>query len=233
MVLDKKVVQIGLLIAAAYIIIQIMNNESTAEHMDAVVSIPPEIENEKVSQVTNESELHLINVAPSNALTTTAPVTTVSSPSNALTTTVPILSSNSSVSTEMVPSAITTVEGTPLAEAPPLLSVGEDTGEIFNGDPVDMDQIFGTRGTLNPSELIPKTEDAELYGGLQPDPKLNQNFLQNRWSLGIDTTVGKRNYVNDIRGIPQSSIPPLSIVSPWNQSTQMPDLMRKSLADVS
>ena len=90
--------------------------------------------------------------------------------------------------------------------------------------------MFGRRDTLDPAELIPKTQDAELYAGLVPDPKLNQNFLQNRWSLGIDTKIANRNTVQDLRG---AKAVPLTVISPFNQVTQMPDLMRKTLDEVS
>ena len=60
-----------------------------------------------------------------------------------------------------------------------------------------------------------------MYGGFQPDPKLNQNFLQNQWSMGIDASVASKNYVNDLRGLPYAPAMNTAI-SPWNLPTHTP-----------
>jgi hypothetical protein len=56
----------------------------------------------------------------------------------------------------------------------------------------------------------------------------NQNFLSAVQQMGVDTTLSsKRNQSFDIR----DTIPnPISVVSPWNNTTIMPDLERRPLS---
>lgn len=131
-----------------------------------------------------------------------------------------------------VPSPLTSVEETLLAAAPPKLSSSFGEENVFAPTPVDMDALFDRKTSLDPSELIPKVQDSELYAGLQPDPRLNQNFLNNRWSLGIETSISKRNPVHDIRGVPPNPIA-AGFTAIWNAPTILPDVHRKSICDVS
>jgi hypothetical protein len=95
----------------------------------------------------------------------------------------------------------------------------------------DTDSMFNHQGTLNGNDLIPPPDKPELYGDLVPDARLNQNFLQNRFSLGIDVSAPKRNFSNDLRGSPQNPIP-LTQISPFGMPSILPDIYRRSLSDV-
>ena len=86
--------------------------------------------------------------------------------------------------------------------------------------------------SLNPYDLIPQKMSEDIYVDLKPDPNLDQQFLQNRWSLGIDVSKPKRGFINDLRGAPANPTP-LSVISPFQQPTQFPDLYRKSLCEIS
>jgi len=96
--------------------------------------------------------------------------------------------------------------------------------------PYEMDYLKDQR--LNAYDLLPKKDSEDIYADLKPDSKLNQNFLQNRWSLGIDVSKPKRGFINDLRGAPANPTP-LTMVSPFQQPTQFPDLYRKTLGEVS
>jgi hypothetical protein len=233
--LDSKLVQIALVFLAFYVIMQIMNKDLSHENLDTAIT--PE-----------GTGAPTVQVAPAPAATTgvSAPTMSVAavptgSPAPALQPTsldgtasggaqiVPA-GTISTISSGGAPLPLSSTEETLMAAAPPTLP-GESTASSSNVEAVDPDFLFGKRDALEPADLIPKVQDAELYAGLQPDPKLNQNFLQNRWSMGIDVSKPKRGFVNDLRGVPTP--PVLAIVSPWNQSTQVPDLYRKSLGDIS
>jgi hypothetical protein len=250
--IDNKFVQIGLVVLAIYIVMQIMNKDITTENMDTVVTVTPEanaLANVSVAQnpfsgtqvsLTSSPPDTIVNITPaSNSLSATPPV-----PSNALVTqelagsmgaasAIPFVTSapSAAISGSNIPSALTSVEE---AAAPAPLTMAETqvtaNQNIFAPEPTDLDAMFGRRSQIDPADLIPKVQDAELYGGIQPDPKFNQNFLQNRWSHGIDVSKPKRGFVNDLRGSPP--MPQLSVISPFMQPTQMPDLYRKSLAEI-
>ncbi len=254
--IDNKLVQIGLVFLAIYIVMQIMNKNVSTENMDTVVTVTPEsngpanvsvaqnpFSSSQVSLTQNPPDTIInINQPTSGALTSTPPA-----PSNALVTqelagatgaasAVPVVTSapSASITGGNIPSALTSVEETLLAAAPKPLTAAETqvtaNQNIFAPEPVDLDSMFGRRSQIDPADLIPKVQDAELYGGIQPDPKLNQNFLQNRWSYGIDVSKPKRGFINDLRGAP--SAPSIAVISPFNQPTQMMDLYRKSLAEI-
>jgi hypothetical protein len=108
--------------------------------------------------------------------------------------------------------------------------VAVESNNDLNLTGTDVDSLFHHRDTLNPADLIPPTtQEPELYAGMAPDPKLNQNFLQSAWSLGIDASKPKRGYINDLRGARPNPIG--SFV--WQNPTQFPDFYNKTLADVS
>ncbi len=127
-----------------------------------------------------------------------------------------------------VPAPLTSVEEQLLAKAP---AVTAPEVNMFDVAPVDYDEIFERRDELEPADLIPKVDTSELYGDIKSDPTYDQNFLTNSWSMGMETDLGKRDFINDLRG----AVPiPLSIVSPWNNPTKLsPDFQRKSLGDIS
>ena len=233
--LDNKLVHVALVVLALYVIVQIMNKDGASEHLD--------------SAITPEGQAApRVNVVPVTSATAAAPpqisvpAITTGSPAPALQATsidglngagTPVMniSGTALTTTASSPSPVASTEETLLAAAP--VSLPGDSVSDFSTrvEAVDPDFLFGRRTALEPSELIPKTPDAELYAGMQPDSKFNQNFLQNRWSSGIDVSVPKRTFINDLRGVPAP--PALSIVSPWSNPTHSIDLYRKSLAEIS
>jgi hypothetical protein len=259
--LDNKLIQIALVFFAFYVIMQIMNGNVSQENLDTVVTVspeghglPPEVEVRQAltspTQVTVEQGLPttVINVetplSGSHALTSGSPalshalitpeLAASSNVASASATPVTTSAPSAAITGGPTPHALTSVEETLLAAAPK--SVSDEANVVranqltFAPEPTDLDSMFSRRGYTDPADLIPKNPDATLYGGFQPDPKLNQNFLQNRFSLGIDASVGSKIYINDLRGSPAV---PLSVVSPWQQPTVFPDLMRKGLGEVS
>jgi hypothetical protein len=104
--------------------------------------------------------------------------------------------------------------------------VEEEDSSALGVAAMDYDKLFEGTGTLDPSELIPKTLPSDIFGEIKPSPALDQNFLQNSFQLGIQTQSPKRNYVHDIRGAYPN---PISVVSPFLQGTIMPDFHRKVL----
>jgi hypothetical protein len=240
--MDNRLVQIGLVFLAFYVILQIMNKDTSQEHLDSSVQDFPSVSIQQdpfsqaqvsvTQQPPNETVVNVSMPTGSSALTSGVPSTlagaTVSQASaNPVSTSTP-----SSALTNV--SALTSVDETLLAAAPPRLpgdEVKTVNQNIFAPAPSDLDAMFGRRGNLDPTDLIPKVQDAELYAGIKPDPKLNQNFLQNRWSLGIMTDKNSYNMVNDLRGAPPP--PPMSITGVFNQPVKFPDLYRRSLADIS
>lgn len=250
--LDNKLVQIALGLVALYVIMQIMNNGVSQENMDTIVNITPEqngfpdvsVQQAKNSNtsvsVTNQNPFEtVVNISPALSTSVPAGVNSLFTPelngtSNASAKAVVTAAPSAALNTGKQPSALTSVEETLLAAAPkPIageMAASPDMGNVFAAEPTDLESLFGRRGAMNPADLIVKNQDAELYGGIQPDPKMNQNFLMNRFSMGIDVSKPKKGtIVNDLRGAP----PPPAIMSAiWNAPTVMPDLYRKSLADV-
>lgn len=236
--LDNKLVQIALVFLAFYVIMQIMNKNVTQENMDTLVTVSPQ----SGAQIDIQSQNPATVQISAPALTSGAPaaanalVTPELAGSTGAASATPVVTAAPSfaISGGPVPGALTSVEETLLAAAPAESAAGPvnvaANQNIFAPEPTDLDSMFGRRAAMDPADLIPKTQDAELYGGLKPDPKLNQNFLQNRWSLGISVDTPKRNPINDLRGAAPN---PISIVSPFLNITQFPDLYRKSLADIT
>jgi len=229
--LDNRLVQIALFFLAFYVILQMVNGPTAQEHLDAEVSIAAAPGTQTTVSVQPSPALSNTVPAPANSLVTPE-LAAASSTASA----VPVVTSapSAAISTT-VPSPLTSVEETLIAAAPQVLPQDQRAGlqnaNIFAPEPTDLEAMFGRRGYVEPADLIPKTTDAELYAGLVPDPNLNQNFLQNPWSMGIDTSIGKFNAIQDLRGLPYP--PTLSIVSPWQNPTKFPDLYRKSWNDVT
>ncbi len=233
---NQRVVQIALVFLAFYVIMQIVNQNKIQENLDTLVTVDQPSSQVTVqqsplssTQVTVEKnppdtliKLQTPTVSPPSALATSStsakPVAT-DTPSAALT-------------AGKVPSALTSVDNTLVAAAPTGIdsSVTVPGESIFAPEPSDFDALFEKKTVLDPSDLIPKNADVELYGGFKPDPNLDQNFLQNRWSLGIDTSVTKHNFINDLRGAYPN---PITNTGIFNLPTQLPDLHRKSLGDIS
>jgi hypothetical protein len=235
--MDNRLVHVALLVVAVYVIVQIMDKNSAQEHLDAPLVTP------------EGNASPTINVVPVTTAPTTGTPATVSvsaittgSPAPALqpvaldgtnATGQPVvnITGTALTNTASAPLPMASTEESLHAAAPAALP-GESVADFSKTvEAVDPDFLFGRRTALDPSELIPKVADSELYAGLKPDPKLNQSFLQNRWSLGIDVSKPKRGFVNDLRGAPAP--PSISIVSPWGNSSTLPDLQRRSIADVS
>ena len=242
--LDNKLVQIALVVLAFYVILQIMNNHVSQEHLDTVVSVPPS--GQAAVSIAAPGAETLVQVSAPPALSALS--NTVPQPSNGLTTpelaatssaasAIPVVTSSPSAAlTNNIPAPMTAVEEDLVAAAPQSLpedlAMGKQNANIFAPEPTDLDAMFGKRGFVEPSDLIPKvSQDAELYGGFVPDPKNSQNFLTNRWSLGIDVSKPKKGFVNDLRGIPFP--PKLSSLGPFGEVTQFPDLYRKGLGDIT
>jgi hypothetical protein len=204
-----------------------MNNHVSQEHLDTAVSVSPSGTETLVQTL---PALSSTIPQPSNSLTTPELAATSSTASA-----VPVVTSSPSaaLTTQIPATPLTSVEEDLVAAAPKALpedlAMGKQNANIFAPEPTDLDAMFGKRGYIEPSDLIPKVQDAELYGGFKPDPNLNQNFLQNRWSMGIDTSTNSRNFVNDLRGVPY---PPQMASFPWQNPTQFPDLYRKSFDEV-
>lgn len=157
--------------------------------------------------------------ASSSTTAPTAPTVSISQPVSATT---PV---TVSVTTQQAPQP-----------APISTPTESSTGSIpitqngFEAMPLDLDDLFGRRETLSPSDLLPKNDDADLFADVKADPEFDKSFLQNRWLYGIDVSTSKRHYSNDLRGAP----PPVPIVnvSPFNQPTQFPDQYSRSIKDV-
>jgi hypothetical protein len=216
--LDNKIVQIALIFFAFYIVLQIVNDQVSHEHLDSNVApvqtvLPVATSDEPIAS----NDLVTPELAATSSTASANPVVT-STPSAAI--------------TDSVPNPVSSVGYDVVAAAPPVLPEDENqNANLFAPGATEVNNLFGQRNQVEPSELIPKVQDAELYGGLAPNPAMNQNFLNNRWSMGIDTSVGKFNYVNDIRGLPHA--PPMNVVAPWQNPTKLPDLYRKSLESVT
>lgn len=243
---NSSLVQFAIVFFAFYVIWQIINkNSGQTEHMDD--TSPPAALSTNLPTATPAS-----NPSSSGDLTwSTTPPPTVSyatlPPTMSYTdaiATAPKSAFTDSVTTpatfgqvlpaNIINSATPAPSTTPPANQGALDQVSADTtgtsNDIFTAQAADFDALFATKTILNPTELIPKTPDTELYAGIQPDPKLNQNFLQNRWSLGIDVSKPKRGYINDLRG--QSAVP-ITVTSIWNNPTIFPDLYNKNLGEIS
>lgn len=83
-------------------------------------------------------------------------------------------------------------------------------------------------GNFLSSNLLPKDNSkvSEEWGQYAPKDLYGANFLDATKYFGIDT-VGQslRNASHDLRSTPSN---PLKQMSPWNQSTIMPDTMRRA-----
>ncbi|KAJ3280869.1 hypothetical protein HK104_000352 [Borealophlyctis nickersoniae] len=234
--LDNKLVQIALVFVAFYIIMQIMNKNVYQENLDTVVTVSPESSGNTLVQVQSPTPPALTTSIPGVPAAANALVTPELAGSTGNASAVPVVTAapSAAISGAKIPAALTSVEETLLAAAPPTVTNAEVSTKanqnIFAPEPTDLDAMFGRRAALDPAELIPKSQDVELYRNLVPDPKLNQNFLQNRWSLGIAVSKPKRGFINDLHGAAPN---PVAVVSPWGQPTQFPDLYRKSLGEIS
>lgn len=79
--------------------------------------------------------------------------------------------------------------------------------------------------SLLPKPAIPGQQEWEI--GAPNNILANQNFLSATQQMGLDTTLSsKKNQSYDIR----NTIPnPINVVSPWNNTTIMPDLEKRPL----
>jgi len=240
---ENKYVQIFLAILAFYIFTQIVAKKSTTENMDTVVSVPGTT-GEVTIGAHPSSTVSVTNLPGEEKLVTvTPPQATIPAP------TPPLPQANGSAAiAETVPSPVgpapltslhAPAPGSSLSES--TLAVGEQLSgapsaefstEEYNKLPADYSSLFTQRNQLDPADLIPKVEVEDLYGNLKPDPKLDQNFLQNAFSAGISVEETTKNAILDIRGLPPSGPNPRMIVSPWQQPSTFPSSLRKSLADV-
>lgn len=103
-------------------------------------------------------------------------------------------------------------------------------------DPVDGDNLFNRSNTLNMGDLQQTDDTAQppLYSDFKEKPQLNQNFLQNRFSIGLDTSQVKNGRSSlDLRGYPSGAIPALQSISPFLQPSTPLDLYRKGLGDIT
>jgi hypothetical protein len=84
------------------------------------------------------------------------------------------------------------------------------------------------QGQFLSSNLLPKDNSkvAEDWGQFAPKDLYGRNFLDSTKYFGVDT-VGQslRNANQQLRSEPSN---PLQRVSPWNQSTMLPDTMRRA-----
>ena len=224
---NNSLIHLGLFLLTFVIIYKIIYKDSSHENLDSIDNTMYASGAQLPASVLTPSTA--ITVSPANAMTSDQLASTNLSTSGA-----PVVTSvpSGSITGANVPSPLTSVEETLLAAAPPNLpsSTSVGTDNLFAPTPVDMDALFSRNDTLDPADLIPKVNDSELYSGLQPDPRLNQNFLNNRWSLGIDTSISKRSPIYDIRG----ALPnPISASVLFNAPTIIPDVNRRGICDVS
>ena len=219
---NNNLLQIALIVLGFFVMMKIMNQDSSEEHMDTLLTTPnyggDVITSAAITPVAANS-LNTEQLA-ATSLATSAPPVVTSAPSAAIT------GAN-------IPAPLTSVEETLLAAAPPQLPAGAlGTENVFSPTPVDMDSLFA-RHSNDPSDLIPPVDaNAEIFSGMAPNPAMNQNFLNNRWSLGIDTSVSKRNPINDLRGMPPNPIA-AGFTALFNAPVTMVDVHRKSLCDIS
>lgn len=236
--MDNRLVHVALLAVAVYVIVQIMNKNSAQEHLDTPIvstagTSSPTVDIVPASTSTSSGKPAAVSVSaiptgsPAPALQTVSLDGT--NPSGA-----PVvnLSGTALTNTAQTPSPMASTDETLLAAAPASLP-GESIADFSKTvQAVDPDFLFGRRTALDPAELIPKTPSAELYAGIAADPRLSGGeFLQNRWSLGIDASITRHNVVNDLRGSPPA--PALAIVSPWGNPSKTMDVMRRTIAEVS
>jgi hypothetical protein len=258
---ENKLLVFALFFLVFFLINQIMNSDNSQEYMEVTegpvaedsFELPDLEEEEEVEELlsttpvpsTLEPQLASISTEPPSLtgapldaqfglpemddedVTTMAPMGTTMAPMT------------TPMGTTMAPTTLgpapTTFAPTGAPDATTFAPTFEPTGAPINVNdysvsPFEQDMLKDDN--LNPYELIPKKQSEDIYADLKPDPSLNQNFLQNRWSLGIDVSKPKRGFVNDLRGAPPNPIP-LTIVSPFQQPTQFPDLYRKTLGEIS
>ncbi len=235
--MDNRLVHIGLICAAIYVIVQIMNKNAAQEHLDTALITPegtsaPTVAVTPAKAITNPSAPATIDVT---AIPSSSPAPALQpvglDGTNSAGAPVINLSGTALTKTASSPSPLASTDET-LHAAAPLALPGESVADFSSSvQAVDPDFLFGRRAALDPSELIPKTQSSELYAGLKPDPALSGDFLQNRFSMGIDTSISRGSYVNDLRG--SAPAPPVSILSPWNNSVKQLDVLRKTLGEVS
>ncbi len=198
---DNKTVQFGLGLLAAFLILQMLNKKTTQENLDTVVTVSTDQ-----------------NSPPSVSVNQIAGATTQVSVSETPNKTV----------IDVLPMQQTP----PIITEPPLLSETIDQTAMqraFAVEPTDPEQLFGKKNTMDPADLLPKAKEADLFANFVPNPKLDKNFLMNRWSYGIDVSKPKRGAVGDLRGAPP---PPTVMSAVWNAPTQIMDLDRRTLADI-
>src|SRR6478609_962065 len=208
--LDNKLVQIALVFLAFYVILQMMNGQVSQEHLDTVVQVQSSGLPQTTVQIQQPSAVSTSIPAAANSLVTPELAATSSSASA-----VPVVTSAPSAAiTNTIPAPLTSVEEDLAAAAPQVLpedlQMGKQNANIFAPEPQAYDALFGKRNSLEHSEIIPKVQDVELYGGRARSPELAENFLNNRWSSGIQTSVsGKGKGAGDLRGFPAMN--PMSI----------------------
>lgn len=123
------------------------------------------------------------------------------------------------------------------ANARSWISEGMTNEKPMAGGPAAAAAVKGAKGSnggdLNPGDLLPATGLGAAWSKTNPvglGDLSGQNFLSATQQMGINTINGtKRNATHDLRSEPPN---PKIAVSPWNNSTIEPDLMRKGLGDV-
>lgn len=242
---DNNLTQLALLLLAFYVILQIMRSDSSSENMEAttfspVTPAPLQIPFQQVNTPSIPQVMQPIPSSTSSEVYASAPSAGQVVPS--MSTMAPIASFamqppviQSPGQMQLTPEMATpNYSSNPTYEFNPLMTA-EDSNAPWTETPTGIAMAplgYGHPGDqISPQELIPPPMNNDLYGDLQPDANLAQNFLQNRWSLGIDVSKPKRGYVNDLRGV--QYVVPYKVVSPFNQPSEFPDFYRKSLADIS
>lgn len=165
----------------------------------------------------------VLTVVPSQQLLVQSPTTNILTPMQ------PLTSNTAITTTTSTPAPATTDDTgfTMVTDADMQAVVGVDTGRL-------LDNRSGAANSddhdIYPVDLVPKlNKDADLFAQFKTDPKYDQNFLQNRFSAGLDASTTTKRYVNDLRG----GLPvPFATTESFNNPTQFPDLWRKGLGDV-
>ena len=256
--LDSKFVQILLILLAVYMVSQIFMKDGFQEHLDTVVTVtdpqgnppvvdvtqPPAALSASISvdrPTTNEAviQVHDTGSGFTSGSPAAAEAGTLSggelagallSPENASAEGVVTSAPSAALPPPKAPAPLTAVSEEILAKAPAASTTEPVGAQLYAPEPdVDYNAVFDRKG-LEPADLLPpKGPETELYAGIAPDPRLANNFLSNTWSQGIIVEKNSNRQINDLRGVYPI---PQTVTSPFMQSTRLPDIQRKSIAEL-
>lgn len=104
------------------------------------------------------------------------------------------------------------------------VNLGQGRGQSINACAQNAPTFIATSLLPNPSNPGEQSWDVDAPNNILA----NQNFLSAIQQMGVDTVMGStRNQSYDIRNTPPN---PINVVSPWNQTSIIPDLERRPLS---